>query len=79
MKYLLLSPTGIPITGRTLWTAVFNCAGMSYDASMGRVVTNWAIRDHEYFPPGSTDLQIARRGLELLRAKGYSLYELKED
>lgn len=81
MKFLILSPTGVPSTGPDLFSAVFSTQAVRPNwggrcVSVGGVDDTITIgTDHS---PEELERELAKRGLQLLRRRGYTLYVAAE-
>lgn len=83
MSYLLLSPSGVPITGdRLVDVTVYGNRAVRLDYSNRRLVVCGTADTVSFGPDYSPDElpgQAAQRALTLLRRRGYQLFKLVDD
>lgn len=81
MKYLLLSPSGIPILGDTLANTIFGSRAARLDAASRCVIVCNEPDSVTFGPDYSYDEMVreaAARAITLLRRRGYTLYTISE-
>lgn len=85
-KYLILSPSGVPFIGNTLFDVVFASRLLRPDYQARRVLVDgkpdtvvFSDDPADGYHGDDLDRQLAARGLNLLKRRGYQLFTASDD